>query len=58
MSNTLITMAIVPDLAGVPPSIAVSVSLSRDSLFSRSKPFCNTNSGDKLSPLLLVVRVK
>ncbi|KAJ0002443.1 hypothetical protein NQD34_007591, partial [Periophthalmus magnuspinnatus] len=49
MSNTLITTCIVPDLAGVPPSNAVSVSVIKD-CFSRSKTFCSCNSGIDISP--------
>uniref|UniRef100_A0A8C6ML95 Uncharacterized protein n=1 Tax=Nothobranchius furzeri TaxID=105023 RepID=A0A8C6ML95_NOTFU len=40
----------VPDLAGVPPSKAVRVSLIK-ACFSRSNDFCRINSADTLSPL-------
>uniref|UniRef100_A0A8C2HGN7 Uncharacterized protein n=1 Tax=Cyprinus carpio TaxID=7962 RepID=A0A8C2HGN7_CYPCA len=41
------TICIVPDLGGFPPSTAVSVSWITG-CFSRSKAFCNTNSDDTL----------
>uniref|UniRef100_A0A8C6T149 Uncharacterized protein n=1 Tax=Neogobius melanostomus TaxID=47308 RepID=A0A8C6T149_9GOBI len=50
MSNTFIIISIVPDLAGVPPSIAVSVKFIID-CFSLSSAFCSINSGVTLSPL-------
>uniref|UniRef100_A0A3P9MWC9 Uncharacterized protein n=1 Tax=Poecilia reticulata TaxID=8081 RepID=A0A3P9MWC9_POERE len=50
ISSTRIIISDVPDFTGVPPSIAVSVSLI-NSCFSRSKAFCRTNSADTLSPL-------
>uniref|UniRef100_A0A3Q3ICX8 Uncharacterized protein n=1 Tax=Monopterus albus TaxID=43700 RepID=A0A3Q3ICX8_MONAL len=57
MSKTCIMTRDVPDLGGVPPSIAVTVRCIT-ACFSRSSDFCNTNSADTLSPPLTVARVK
>uniref|UniRef100_A0A667WIL6 Uncharacterized protein n=1 Tax=Myripristis murdjan TaxID=586833 RepID=A0A667WIL6_9TELE len=55
MSKILIIISEVPDLGGVPPSTAVSVSLIAD-CFSRSNAFCSTNSADTVSPLFTTGR--
>uniref|UniRef100_A0A8C7XS45 Uncharacterized protein n=1 Tax=Oryzias sinensis TaxID=183150 RepID=A0A8C7XS45_9TELE len=57
ISNTFILISDVPDFGGDPPSTAVSRS-SMFVFFSRSKPFCSTNSGEIIFPLLCVTRVK
>uniref|UniRef100_A0A3P9AB06 Uncharacterized protein n=1 Tax=Esox lucius TaxID=8010 RepID=A0A3P9AB06_ESOLU len=46
-SITFTTICDVPDLGGLPPSTAVSVSWITG-CFSRSKAFCSTNSADTL----------
>uniref|UniRef100_A0A3Q0SC92 Uncharacterized protein n=1 Tax=Amphilophus citrinellus TaxID=61819 RepID=A0A3Q0SC92_AMPCI len=57
MSNTFISISDVPVFGGDPPSTAVNKSCIF-AFFSRSKAFCSTNSGDILSPLLCVARLK
>uniref|UniRef100_A0A8C4F3V6 Uncharacterized protein n=1 Tax=Dicentrarchus labrax TaxID=13489 RepID=A0A8C4F3V6_DICLA len=57
MSKTCIMTCEVPDLDGVPPSIAVTVRYITG-CFSRSSVFCRTNSADTLSPPLIVAREK
>uniref|UniRef100_A0A8C2WHV5 Uncharacterized protein n=1 Tax=Cyclopterus lumpus TaxID=8103 RepID=A0A8C2WHV5_CYCLU len=57
ISSTFILISDVPEFGGVPPSTAVNMSCICG-FFSRSRAFCSTNSGDKLSPRLCVDRLK
>uniref|UniRef100_A0A3B5L6T4 Uncharacterized protein n=1 Tax=Xiphophorus couchianus TaxID=32473 RepID=A0A3B5L6T4_9TELE len=57
VSKTFISISDVPEFAGEPPSNAVNRSFIFD-FVSRSKFFCSTSSGDMLSPLLCVTRLK
>uniref|UniRef100_A0A4W6BN48 Uncharacterized protein n=1 Tax=Lates calcarifer TaxID=8187 RepID=A0A4W6BN48_LATCA len=57
ISSTFISISDVPEFGGDPPSTAVNRSCSCG-FFSRSSAFCSTNSGDTLSPLLCVARLK
>uniref|UniRef100_A0A8C4DQX1 Uncharacterized protein n=1 Tax=Dicentrarchus labrax TaxID=13489 RepID=A0A8C4DQX1_DICLA len=51
VSNTFISISDVPEFGGLPPSTAVNTSCICG-LFSRSRAFCSTNSGDILSSLV------
>uniref|UniRef100_A0A3Q3KZN7 Uncharacterized protein n=1 Tax=Mastacembelus armatus TaxID=205130 RepID=A0A3Q3KZN7_9TELE len=57
ISSTFISISDVPEFGGDPPSTAVKMSWIYG-FFSRSRDFCSTNSGDILSPLLCVSRLK
>uniref|UniRef100_A0A3P8T6Z1 Uncharacterized protein n=1 Tax=Amphiprion percula TaxID=161767 RepID=A0A3P8T6Z1_AMPPE len=57
LSSTFISISDVPVFGGEPPSTAVNSSCIFG-FFSRSNAFCNTNSGDTLSPRFCVARLK
>uniref|UniRef100_A0A3B4UYZ4 Uncharacterized protein n=1 Tax=Seriola dumerili TaxID=41447 RepID=A0A3B4UYZ4_SERDU len=57
MSSTFISISDVPEFGLDPPSTAINRSC-RFGFFSRSRAFCNTNSGYMFSPLLCVARLK
>uniref|UniRef100_A0A8C6NYY5 Uncharacterized protein n=1 Tax=Nothobranchius furzeri TaxID=105023 RepID=A0A8C6NYY5_NOTFU len=57
ISKTFISISDVPVFGGDPPSNAVNNSV-KCGFVSRSKALCSTSSGDMLSPLLCVTRLK
>uniref|UniRef100_A0A3Q2P1B9 Uncharacterized protein n=1 Tax=Fundulus heteroclitus TaxID=8078 RepID=A0A3Q2P1B9_FUNHE len=58
MSKTFTNIVMLPDLAGVPPSMAVMTVSLMVGCFSRSRAFCSTSSADTLSSFLWTSKEK